>query len=62
MHTKDNFSRLYQILFYYGFINFRKEHKFKQYLEAKNFIVYTTDLVKDAVLDIDLIALKDNQK
>ncbi|MGY6172661.1 hypothetical protein ACW95P_04925 [Candidatus Mycoplasma pogonae] len=56
------FSSIYQIIFYYGFINFRKELMLKKFLESKNYKVYVSSVDFDAIWQVDLIVKKDNQK
>ncbi|MGY6172324.1 hypothetical protein ACW95P_03205 [Candidatus Mycoplasma pogonae] len=55
------FSNIYQIIFYYGFINFRKELMLKNLLEEKGYIVKVSSIDVDAVWQVDLIAKKDNK-
>ena len=61
-HNKEYFSKLYQIIFYYGFINFKRELELMNLLTKYDFEVNSSTLVTDAVLGIDLIANKDNIK
>lgn len=60
--NKEHFSKLYQIIFYYGFINFRRELELMNLLIEYNFEVKSPALVADAVFGIDLIANKNNIK
>ncbi|WP_412031258.1 ethanolamine utilization protein [Metamycoplasma buccale] len=57
-HNKDMFLKIYQIIFYYGFINFRKELELFNFLIKNGYDVQISNLLNDAIYGIDLIAIK----
>ncbi|MDD1378808.1 hypothetical protein PT306_00785 [Metamycoplasma hyosynoviae] len=59
-HTKENFLAAYNVIFYYGYINYKRENNLLFFLEEKGFTVKPTYLVLDAVIGVDLIATKNN--
>lgn len=46
----------YEILFYWSFINFKREQKLIMLLETKQFEVKRTNLIFDGIFKVDLIA------
>ncbi len=59
-NTKDNFHKIYQIMFYYGFINFRRELELRDLLLKNDYSVEVANMYQDAILGIDLFAYKNN--
>lgn len=53
--SAENFKNFYQILFYYSFINFKKEQELKRILEAKGFKIDVSNVLFDSVFLVDLI-------
>ena len=52
----------YEILFYWSFINFKKEQKLINLLETKQFKVKRTNLIFDGIFKVDLIATSNKTK
>ena len=59
-HTSDNFLYAYNVIFYYGYINQKREQNLLNLLTDKGFNVKPSFLILDAIVGIDLIASKDN--
>ncbi|MBZ4204453.1 hypothetical protein LAD68_02615 [Mycoplasma sp. 229/8] len=62
LHTSDNFNEIYQIIFYYGFINYKREQELYDFLTSKGFTVKVSNIKNDAIHGIDLIAVKNDIK
>ncbi|WP_444704918.1 hypothetical protein ACT1UH_02915 [Mycoplasma sp. 332] len=60
-HNKDFFSLCYNIIFYYGFINYKREKELMDILSKNDFNVWPTYMIMDAVIGVDLIASKNNK-
>lgn len=59
-NTKENFAQIYQIIFYHGFINFRRELELKKLLEIKGYKVDVSNMLQDSIFGIDLYCYKNN--
>ncbi|MDC8919271.1 hypothetical protein PT306_02660 [Metamycoplasma hyosynoviae] len=55
-HTAENFSLAYNVIFYYGYINQKREKELLNILSEKGFAVKPSFLMLDAIIGIDLIA------
>ena len=60
-HSKDNFSLAYNVIFYYGYINQKREQELLTLLTKNEYKVNSTFMIMDAVIGVDLIAKKDNK-
>lgn len=60
-HTKYNFSLAYNVIFYYGYINQRREQELLTLLTKNEYKVNSTFMIIDAVIGVDLIATKFNK-
>lgn len=60
-HTKDNFSLAYNVIFYYGYINQKREQELLTLLTKNKYKVNSTFMIMDAVIGVDLMAEKDNK-
>ncbi|QKX37559.1 hypothetical protein HU155_00340 [Metamycoplasma hominis] len=59
IHTKENFLFAYNVIFYYGYINQKREQDLLNILVNNNYLVSPTYMILDAVVGIDLIAVSD---
>lgn len=57
-HSSENFSKMYQILFYHGYINFKKEQELVKLLQQAGFVASQTNLFQDGILGVDIAAKK----
>lgn len=60
-HTKENFSCAYNVIFYYGYINQKREKELLNILTINGFSVKPSYLILDAIIGIDLIASKNSK-
>lgn len=54
--------KYYEILFYWSFINFKREQRLIKLLEAKQFKAKRTNLTFDGIFKVDLIATSEEIK
>ncbi|WP_145960849.1 excisionase [Metamycoplasma alkalescens] len=62
---KENISlkfikNYYEVLFYWSFVNFKRELQLKNLLELNNFTVKFSNLKLDSIFKVDLIVKKNN--
>lgn len=60
-HTKNNFSFIYNVVFYYGYINQKREKDLLNLLAKNDYSVKVSSMLMDAVIGVDLIAAKNNK-
>ncbi|KUH47175.1 hypothetical protein [Mycoplasmopsis meleagridis] len=56
-----NFKAIYKIIFYYGFINFKRERDILNLLLNNGFNARLSNITEDARYGIDIYAIKDNK-